>query len=458
MAEFIKRENNTVYFDITIKNEDVKKAQTDVYNKNKKHFQVPGFRKGKVPRKIIENMYGKDVFAEDAMNELLPKAYEEAIEELELEPVDQPHIDIEEFDIDKDVVVHVDVEVKPEVKLGEYKGLEAEDVQYEVTEDMIDSELENQRQMNARLINIDDRPAKDGDKVNIDFEGSVDGENFDGGTAQGQDLELGSNTFIPGFEDQIAGHEVGDEFDVMVTFPEDYFQEELAGKEAKFKTTLNSISYEELPELDDEFIKDISDFDTVEEYREDIRKRKQEELENSAKAQKEANVLNKLLESVEIDVPNAMVEEAIDNQIQNYSQNMRNQGISLEDYLKMIGSTMEDFRENMRAEAEKSVKIGLAVEAVAEAEGFEVTDEELEQEVDEMVERYFGDDEEQQEKMKKYMMESNADGLRDNLRNRKAIDFLMEEAVFVEPKMVEEGEESEATEEEKEESTEETEE
>lgn len=434
MPELKNKEKNKVSFDLTLKNEDFKKAQDKIFLENKKHFQVPGFRKGHVPRKIVENMYGKDIFAEDAVNEILPDAYDAAVKELNLDVVGKPEIDIDEFDVNKDILVHVTVEVKPEVQLGEYKGIEAEDVTYEVTEEMLNAELDNQRQMNARIINVDDRPAKTGDKVNIDFEGSVDGEKFDGGTAKGQDLELGSNTFIPGFEDQIAGHKTGDEFDVFVTFPKDYFQKDLAGKEAKFATKLNRISYEELPELDDEFIKDISDFDTLEEYKEDLRKRKSDELAQNAKVERENNVLNALVDSVEIDVPNAMVEEAIDRQVQNYQQSMMGQGIKLEDYISMIGSTMEEFRNNLCEEAEKSVKVGLVVEAVAQAEGFDVTEEELEKDVDEMVEKYFGDDEEQKEKMKKYMLESNAEGLKNNLKNRKAVDFLVEHAKFVEKK------------------------
>lgn len=330
--EIKKKENNTVFFDIVLKREDINKAETEVYKKNKKHFQLPGFRKGHVPRQMIENMYGKDVFFEDAINELLPAEYEKAISELDLKVVDQPNIDIDEESIDKDdLIVNVSVDVKPEVEIKDYEGIEIEDPTMEVTDELIDSEVENERAMNARIINVDDRAVEEGDTVNIDFKGSLDGEYFDGGTAESQDLKVGSNTFIPGFEEQLIGHEIGEEFDINVKFPEDYHQKDLAEKDAKFEIKINSISYEELPELDDEFVKDISEFDTLDEFKEDLRKKKEEEFKVNSKMEKERRAIDKIGEMVDTDIPEGMINAQIDDMIRNYDQTLRAQGISFED-------------------------------------------------------------------------------------------------------------------------------
>lgn len=432
MTEIRKQEKNIVYFDLTIPAEEIKKAEMEVYKKNKGYFNVPGFRKGKAPKKIIENMYGEGIFFEDAINEVLPKMYEEAVEELKLEVIEQPNVDIAEFNRGDDVVVNIDVQVKPEVKLGNYKGVEIEEVPTEVSDELIDNELEKERHLNARVINIDDRPAKEGDKVNIDFAGKVDGEAFDGGTADDQELELGSGSFIPGFEEAIVGHNIGDTFDINVTFPEDYFTEELKGKEAVFTITLNSISQEELPELDDEFIKDISEFDTIEEYKEDLRKKKSEEIENNAKNIRTSRVLDKVVEGMEVDLPPVMVDNAIEEQIRNMDYNMRSQGIALDQYLQMLGQSLDEFKETMRPDAEQEVRRSLALDAVVEAEDFEVTDEEMEVEAKEAAAKYFGDDEEKQAEMVKTMLDGNTELLRSDLIRRKAIDFLVENAKEVE--------------------------
>lgn len=432
MTEIKKQEKNIVYFDLTIPAEEIKKAEMEVYKKNKGYFNVPGFRKGKAPKKIIENLYGEGIFFEDAINNVLPKMYEEAVEELKLDVIDQPNVDVEEFNHGQDVVVNIDVQVKPEVKLGKYKGVEIEKVPTEVSDELIENEIEKERHLNARVINIDDRPAQDGDKVNIDFEGKVDGVAFDGGSAQDQELELGSGSFIPGFEEAIVGHSVGESFDINVTFPEDYFTEELQGKEAVFTITLHSISQEELPEVDDEFIKDISEFDTVEEYKEDLRKKKTEEVENNAKSIRSSRVLDKVVEGMEVDLPPVMVDNAIEEQIRNMDYNMRSQGIALDQYLNMLGQSMDDFKASMRPEAEKEVLRSLALEAIIAVEDFEVSDEEMEKEAREAAAKYFGADEEKQDEMVKTMLEGNTDLLRKDLVGRKAIDFLLENLKEVE--------------------------
>lgn len=429
----IKRENNTVKFEMVLKAEEVKIAEDTVFKKNRKYFQVPGFRKGKVPRKIIENVYGKEVFLEDAINEILPKKYEETIEELKLEVVDQPHVNIEEAHSGEDIKVEISVDVKPEVKIEGYKGIEVEDVKYEVTEELLDAEIDQQRSLNARVLNIDDRAAEEGDKVNIDFVGKVDGEEFEGGAGENQDLVLGSNTFIPGFEKQIEGHNIDDEFDVNVTFPEDYFSEDLKGKEAVFSVRLNSISKEELPELDDEFIKDISEFDTVEEYKNDLREKKVKQFEERSIAEKKEAISKKLVEIVEVDVPKGMVDAQINTQMQNFDQNLRSQGMNLEDYLGMIGVEVKDFAENLREDALKQVKSALALEKVAELEGIVPTDEDVDAEIENIVNLYFKDNEEQKTKMREYMNGSNRESIKEDLMNKKTLDYLYENAKFIEP-------------------------
>ncbi|MDQ0508884.1 Trigger factor [Aedoeadaptatus ivorii] len=446
MTEIKKQEKNKVYFDVVVPAAEIKEAETKIYKKNKNYFNVPGFRKGHVPKKIIEQFYGEGIFFEDALNEILPKYYEKAVEELDLKVIDQPNVEIDEetFDRNKDVTVQIDVDVRPEVTLGEYKGVEIEAVPTEVGEELIDNEIDKQRHLNARHINIDDRAAEEGDKVNIDFKGEVDGEAFEGGSAEDQELELGSGSFIPGFEEGIVGHEVGDEFDIDVTFPEDYFSEDLKGKEAVFHITLNSIGREELPELDDEFIKDISEFDTVEEYREDIRTKKTEEVVNNAKNLRANRVLEKVAENMQVELPPVMVDAAIEEQIRNMDYNMRSQGIQLEQYLGMLGQDLDEFKASMRPDAEKEVLKSLALEAVVAKEGFAVDDEEIEKEAREMAKNYFKGDEDKQEEMVKTMLETNTDALRGDLERRKAVDFLVEHAVEVEAEEKDEEETTEA--------------
>ena len=434
MTEIKKQEKNKVFFDLTVPHEEIKEAESKVYKRNKNYFNVPGFRKGHVPKKIVEQFYGEGIFFEDALNEVLPKIYQDALKELELDVIDQPEIDLDEenFDRSKDLVVAVSVEVKPEVVLGEYKGLEIEAVPTEVSDEMIDNEIDKQRHLNARRINIDDRAAEEGDKVNIDFVGKVDGVAFDGGTAEDQELELGSGSFITGFEEGIVGHEVGEAFDIEVSFPEDYHSEELKGKDAVFSITLNSIAVEELPEVDDEFIKDISEFDTVDEYKEDLKKQKAEEVEANAKNIRMDRVLEAAAANAKVDVPDVMVKNAIDEQIRNMDNNMRSQGIQLEQYLQMLGQSLDDFKDSMRPDAEREVLKSLVLEAIVAAEKFEVTDDELEAYAREMSERYFKGDEDKLEEMVKTMMESNKEVMTSDLERKKAVELLVDSAKEVE--------------------------
>ncbi len=444
MTEILKKENNKVFFDITLPKEEVKKAEITAYNKLKKNVQIPGFRKGHAPKMIIENVYGKGIFLEDAINELLPKYYEEAIKELDLEVVDQPDVDFDEdVSSDADVVVHFSVFVKPEIEIKKYKGLEVEDAKHEVTDEMLEDDLKRQQKMNARAVNIDDRAAEEHDKVNINFEGFIDGEAFPGGTAENQDLELGSGTFIPGFEEQIIGKNIGDEFDVVTKFPEDYHAEEFQGKEATFKTKLNSITVEELPEIDDEFIKDISEFDTVEEYKNDLRAKLEKEAEERTRIDREGNVLRKIAEEVEVDIPERMVEDELDRIIQNYNQSMQGQGLTIEQYLQMLGTDIKTFREGQKGQAEAVILNRLILDKIIELENIEVTDEEIEAEIDRVLGEYFKDDEEKREDMKKMMLETNKAAVEDDLKARRALDVLVNENKFVEKKEEKEEKETE---------------
>lgn len=444
MTEIKKQEKNKVYFDLTVPHEEIKEAESKVYKRNKNYFNVPGFRKGHAPKKIIEQFYGSGIFFEDALNEVLPKIYQDALEELELEVIDQPEIDIDEenFDRSKDLIVEVSVEIKPEVVLGDYKGLEIEAVPDEVSDEMIENEIDKQRHLNARHINFDDRAAEDGDKVNIDFEGKVDGVAFEGGSAEDQELELGSGSFIPGFEEGIVGHEIGETFDIDVKFPEDYFNEDLKGKDAVFTITLNSIAVEELPEVDDEFIKDISEFDTVDEYKADLKKQKTEEVEANAKNIRMDRALEAAAANAKVDVPEVMVNNAIDEQIRSMDNNMRSQGLQLEQYLQMLGQSLDDFKDSMRPDAEKEVLKSLVLEAIVEAEKFEISDDEVEAYAREMSERYFKGDEDKQEEMIKTMMESNKDLMKSDLERKKAVELLVDNAKEVEGLNKDESEEA----------------
>ena len=348
MDKSYEKENNTVRFTLVLPAEDVKKAEMAVYKKNKQYFNIPGFRKGKAPKKLIENMYGKDFFVEDAINELLPEAYGKKVEELELDVIDQPNVDIDEYKSGEDVEVQIEVDVVPDVEVGDYKNLEIAKVSEEVTDEQIDRRIEQERQKNARRINIDDRKAEDGDIVSIDYVGRVDGEEFEGGAAEDQELELGSGTFIPGFEEQIVGKEIGETFDVNVTFPEKYQAKELEGKDAVFTVTLKAISKEELPEINDDFVMDISEFDSLDEYKDHIREELSEANKSFARQQKEEELMEELIKITSVDVPEVMVERVIDERVSSYSQNFQQQGISMDQYLRMLNTNMEDFRGRCR--------------------------------------------------------------------------------------------------------------
>ncbi|MFY9214889.1 MAG: trigger factor [Tissierellaceae bacterium] len=422
-----KKENNKVFFNFELEADAFEKALQDAYMKNRGRFNIPGFRKGKAPRKIIELNYGEEIFYEDAINILLPEAYENAVKELELEPVDTPDIDIDEIIKGEPILVKAEVDVKPEVKLGDYKAMELEKVEYEVTDEMIEHELHHVQEDNARIISVD-REVKEGDIVTIDFAGFVDEEQFPGGTAEGHELEIGSKTFIPGFEEQLIGKNKGEEVEVKVTFPEEYHEESLAGKEALFKVVIHEIREKELPELDDEFAKDVSEFDTIEEYKQDIKNRLEEELKSQEKFEKENKVIEKVMEISEVDIPNGMIETQIDDELGQFDFRLRQQGLELEKYLELTGTNIDMMREQFREVAEKRVRADLVLEAIAKVESIEVTEEDIDKELTKMAEQYKAEDvEEFKENMKKGSLEF----LKAGIINSKVVDLLIENAKFI---------------------------
>ncbi|MSS42249.1 trigger factor [Anaerosalibacter bizertensis] len=423
-----KKENNKATFTIEIGEDKFEKAIQKSYLKNRNRFNIPGFRKGKAPRKIIEMNYGEEIFYEEALNIILPEAYESAIDELELEPVEQPQVDIEELEKGKPVVFKIEVTVKPEVKLGEYKSIEVEKVEYNVKDEDVEKELNSIQEMNARLIDASDREIKDGDILNIDFEGYIDEEKFEGGTAENQQLEIGSNKFIPGFEEQLIGKKKGEEVEVKVNFPEDYFEESLKGKEAIFKVTINEIKEKELPELDDEFAKDVSEFDTLDEFKESIKEKLEKDMKNKEKVEQEGKVIDKVVEMSEVDIPEVMVDNQIQNEMGQLDYSLRMQGLSIDQYFELTNTDIEDFKEQIKPEAEKRVKTELVLEEIAKVEKIEVENEDIDKELEKMAEQYQTED---VEKFKEDMKKGDLEYIKTGIIRDKTIELLMANAKFI---------------------------
>lgn len=387
-AKWEKTEKNLGVLEVEVAVERVSAAIDKAFNKVVKSVNVPGFRKGKVPRSIFEARFGIESLYNDAIDILLPEAYSEAIDETDIFPVDRPEIEIEQFEKDKTFKFKAKVTVKPEVKLGDYKGLEVPVSAVEVSEEDIASELERLQQRHAELSVIEEGAAENGDTVSIDFEGFVDGEAFEGGQAERYSLELGSNSFIPGFEDQVVGMATGDFKDVTVTFPESYHATELAGKEAVFKVKLHEIKRKNLPELDDEFAKDVSEFDTLDEFKADLKQQIASRKENEVKAAKEAAVVEKAAENAEIEIPDAMVSSETDNMVRDFDNRLRQQGMNLEMYTSFSGQTTDDLKEQMKEEAAKRVRNNLVLEQIAKEENIQVSDEEVDAELEKMASQF----------------------------------------------------------------------
>ncbi len=419
-----KLEGSMADLTITVPAEEFTKALKGAYNKSKNKFQMAGFRKGKVPMAYIEKMYGPEVFYEDAANDLINQTYPEEVDNCDLDIVSRPEISVTQIEKGKDFIYVAKVAIRPEVKLGEYKGLEVEKADVTVTDEEVKAEIAKTQKENGRKVNVTDRPAKLEDEVKIDFEGFVDDEAFEGGKGEDYALTLGSHSFIDTFEDQIVGKSVGEEFDVNVTFPEDYQADNLAGKPALFKVKLNSITETQLPELDDEFASDVSAFDTFAEYEEDTRKTLELRKRDAAEREKESKCIEKLIEASEMEIPEPMIKLQQERMLEDFDMRLSYQGLKLDQYLQITKQSREDMMEQMKPDAITRIKSSLVVEAVAEAEKFEVTDEEVDEEMKKMAEAYQLDI----EKFKELAGEKEIDSVRRDLKNRKAVKFLAENA------------------------------
>ena len=418
-----KTENkNEVKLSFEIEAEKFEDAMKKVYAKTAKYFTIPGFRKGKAPMAIVERTYGSSIFYEDTFNELVPDIYDEAIKENKIEAVSRPQIDISQMEKGKDLKFTAIVQIKPEVKLGKYKGIELKKIEYTVSDKDVEHELGHMAEHNARLVTVDDRPVEKGDITIIDFAGSIDGVAFEGGTATNQELEIGSNKFIPGFEDQIIGMKVNEEKDINVTFPEDYFSKDLAGKEATFKVTLHEIKKKELPKIDDEFAKDVSEFDTLADLKADIKSKMEKENEERAKYESEEAAIEAVCKDVEVDIPSGMIETEIDNMVKDIENKLSYQGLTLDQYLKLTNKTMENLRKEFDEQANKAVKSRLVLEAIIKAEDIKPDDKEVEEKVKEMAKNYGRPEDEllKNEGFKNYII--------DNMKYEKAIAFILDNA------------------------------
>ena len=426
-VELIKTEGNKVSFKLTVDNDKFESAIVKAYNKNKGKYNIPGFRKGKAPRKVIETHYGKGVFYSDAIDILFPEVYPAAIDELKIDPIDMPSIDIEEISKDNGLVILVDVEVKPSFELGEYKGVEVEKVDETVNEDVINAKLEEMREKGSRLVSVE-REIANGDTANIDFEGFDGDVAFEGGKGENYDLVIGSGSFIPGFEEQLVGKKAGEEVEVNVTFPEEYHAENLAGKPVVFKVKVNDVKVKELPELNDEFAADTTEFNTLEELRADVRAKAEADAKEAAKNELRNRVIEKVVENTEVEVPEAMIKNEIENQLMELNYQLQYQGFGMEQFLQMTGKTMEEFKaeftSNRRDEAIRNVKTSLVIEAIAKAEDVQVSEEEVNAEVQKMAEAYNMT----VEQVKEALRPTDLKDMEGQLKIRKTIDLLVDSA------------------------------
>ena len=410
---------------IEVSAEEFETALDKAYKKNKNKISLPGFRKGKAPRAMIEKMYGTGVFYEDAANDLIPGAYESAAKESELEIVAQPSIDVTQIEKGKPFIFTATVAVKPEVTLGDYKGIEVEKKTAEVTDEELQAEIDKVRESNSRMITVEDRAVQDGDITTIDFEGFVDGEPFEGGKGENYPLTIGSHSFIDNFEEQLIGKNIGEETEVNVTFPEQYQAEELQGKPAVFKVTIKEIKVKELPELDDDFAQDVSEFDTVDEYKEDLKKKLLENKEAALKREKEEDVVGKIIENATMEIPDPMVDTQVRQMVQEFSQRIQSQGLSLQQYMQFTGMTPESLTNELQPQALKRIQSRLVLEAVVAAENIETSDEDLEKELEKMAEMY----QMEADKLKELVGEEEKKQIALDLAVQKAVELVVDAAV-----------------------------
>ena len=419
-----KLEKNMAKLTIEVSAAEFEKALEDAFLKNKNKISVPGFRKGKVPRQMVEKMYGSEIFYEDAANALIPDAYSKALDECEEDIVSSPEIDVTQIEKGKSFIFTATVALKPEVKLGKYKGVKVEAAEVTVTDEEVDAKIEKERENNARTIEVTDRPVKDGDMTVLDFEGFVDGVAFDGGKGENYPLTIGSGAFIPGFEEQLVGAEIGKEVEVNVTFPEDYQAEELKGKAAVFKCTIKEIKEKELPALDDEFASEVSEFDTLEEYKKDVKETLTIEKEKAAREAKEAAVIDAIIADSDMDIPEAMVTTQQKQMIDEFAQRMQMQGLSMEQYFQFTGATLDKMMEQVKPQAETRIKSRLVLEAVAAKEGIEATEEDYEEEIKTMAEVY----QMEPDKIKEMLPEKSVKGIKEDIAVKKAAEFVVNNA------------------------------
>lgn len=420
-----KLEKNMAKLTIEVSADDLEKALQSAYNRQKSKISIPGFRKGKVPRQMVEKMYGAEIFYDDAANALLPKAYSEAYEESGLDIVSQPKIDIVQIEKGKPFIFTAEVATKPEVTLGEYKGLKVDKISNRVTQKEIDAKVQEEAEKNARTITVEDRPVQDGDEVILDFEGFVDGEAFEGGKGENYPLTIGSGSFIPGFEEQLIGVESGKETEVNVTFPEDYHAENLKGKAAVFKCTIHEIKAKELPEIDDEFAAEVSEFDTLEEYKADIKAKIKEQKEKEGKSKQEDQAVEQAIANASMEIPDAMIDTQARQMLDDFAQRMRQQGLTIEQYYQFTGSTEEKMMEELKPQAVKRIETRLVLEAIAKAENIEISDEKLDEEIAKMAEAY----QMEADKLKEYMGDAEKKQMKEDMAVQEAVTFLVENAV-----------------------------
>ena len=422
-----KLEKNMAKLTVEVSQEQFQDAMKKAFNKNKNRFNIPGFRRGKAPMSMIEKMYGEGVFYEDAADEAINATCMEAMNESGLDIVSRPEVTVEQIGGDQPFIYSALVAVKPEVTLGEYKGIEVEKANAEVNDGDVEAELKRVQDQNARLVTVEDRPVADGDQTVIDFEGYVDGKTFDGGSAEDFQLTIGSHAFIDTFEEQLIGKNIGEECEVNVTFPTEYHAKELAGKPATFKVTVKEIKVKELPELDDEFASEVSEFDTLDAYKEDIKAKLSERKQKAAASENENRVIDKVVENASMEIPDRMLSGQIDNMVQEMARNMENQGLSMDLYLKYTGMSMDQIREQMRPQAEKRIRTRLTLEAVVKAEDIQVSEERLDEEIGKLAENY----KMEADKLKSYMTDRDKDQMKEDIAVQEAVDFLVAEAKLV---------------------------
>ena len=417
-------EHNMAKLTITVSAEEVEKALQAAYLKQRSKISLPGFRKGKVPRQMIEKMYGPEVFYDEAANHMISEAYGKAYDECELEIASQPTIDVVQLEKGKDFIFTAEVATKPEVTLGDYKGLEVPKSETEVTDEDVEAELKKEQEKNSRTVTVEDRGAENGDITTIDFEGFVDGEAFEGGKGTDYPLTLGSGSFIPGFEDQLVGSKAGDHVEVKVTFPEEYQAKELAGKEAVFQCDVKKVEAKELPELDDDFAQDASEFDTLAEYKEDIKKNLTEKKEKEARAAKENAAVDKAIENAQMEIPDAMLNTQVRQMLDDFSRRMQSQGLTMEQYFQFTGMTLEKMQEEMKPQALKRIQTRLVLEKIAEVENIQPTDEEVEEEFKKMADAY----KMEVEKIKELLGDRELEQMKKDMAVQKAVTLVADEA------------------------------